>query len=238
VFASTSADAGSAFDAIVEPDGTERDRRTPARWRIGVPRTLAWFGDHDARACYEAAVVGLDALGAELWEVDLSPFLEAGALLYGSALVAARDASFGDFVLRNPFSTDATDAAVHTLVLDAPSDDGPSVFRALRELARLHTSTAGVWSRVDVLVVPTIARHPTIDEARRESIATSRDLGTYTNFVNLLDLAAVAVPAGTRASGLPFGVTLIGPAFSDRALLSLASAFLGEAVEPGPAERR
>jgi allophanate hydrolase len=227
VFATSGADARAAFDTIGEPVAAASERVTPSRWRVGVPGTLAWFGDDDARRCYEGAVVRLEALGAELREIDLSPFLEAGALLYGSALVAGRYASFGEFVLRNP---DSTDPAVRSLLLDAPSHDAPSVFRALQELARLHTSTAGVWTGVDVLAVPTIARHPTIEEAQRESIATSRDLGTYTNFVNLLDLAAVAVPAGTRASGLPFGVTLIAPAFSDRALLSLASAFLREVV--------
>jgi allophanate hydrolase len=227
VFASSSADAGAALATMIEPDLAARERRVPSPWRIGVPATLAWFGDDDARRCYEVAIARLAECGADLCEVDISPFLEAGALLYGSALVAERYASFGEFLLTNP---DAIDPAVHRLVLDAPRHDAPSVFRALQELARLHTSTAGVWNRVDAIAVPTIARHPTIDEALNENIATSRDLGTYTNFVNLLDLAAIAVPAGIRASGLPFGVTLIGPAYSDRSLLSLAATFLGEDV--------
>lgn len=223
VFAASSVDAGTVFDALVAPEPAEP--AAPPRWRIGVPRTLAWFGDDDARGLYEAVVDRSVEHGAERHEIDLSPFLEAGALLYGSALVAGRRAPFGQFVLENPGSVDP---AVQALVLDAPRHDAPSVFRALQELARLHTSTAGVWKNVDALLVPTIARHPTIAHAVTESIATSRDLGTYTNFVNLLDLAAVALPAGTRASGLPFGVSLIGPAFSDRALLTLASTLLGE----------
>ena len=224
VLASSATDSLAVFDVLSEPDHG-RERAVPSPWRVGVPGALAWFGDDDARCRYDAAVARLEARGAELHDIDLSPFLEAGALLYGSALVAQRFASFGEFVLTNP---DALDPSVHTLVLEGPRHDAPSVFRALQDLARLHSSTDGVWSSVDAIVVPTIARHPTIDDAIREPIATSRDLGTYTNFVNLLDLAAIAVPAGTRASGLPFGVTLIGPAFSDRALMALASRFLNE----------
>jgi allophanate hydrolase len=223
VLAASARDARAAFDVLVESDRVATERPVTAPWRIGIPRTLAWFGDTDARDCYEAAITRIAGLGAELHGFDLSPFLEAGALLYGSALVGTRDTTFGAFSL-----TGADIAAVATPVHDAPDHQAPSVFAALDELARLHTATAGVWRHVDSIVVPTIARHPTIADALDHSMVTNRDLGTYPNFVNLLDLAAVAVPAGVRASALPFGVTIIGPACSDRSLLSLAAAFLGE----------
>ena len=223
IFASSARDASLVSDAGGEPDRDLRCRPAPTPWRIGVPRGLAWFADRDSRRCYDAAVARLAAGGAELHEIDLSPFLEAGALLYGSVIVGPRPTAFGGFALEHGTSPRPA----------APVDDAPTVFRSLQELAHLHSATAGIWNHVDALVVPTIARHPTIAAALRNPRAVDRDLGTYTNFVNLLDFAAVAVPAGTRASGLPFGVTLIGPAFSDRALLALAARFL-DAAPPGP----
>jgi allophanate hydrolase len=232
LFATSCADAAIGFAAMAEPESGDA-RSNPSRPRVAVPRTLEWFGDADARACFEAAVVRLEAQGAELHEIDLDPFLEAGGLLYGSALLAERYASFGEFVRDHP---DAIDPAVRTLVLASADHDAPSAFRALHRLTQLRATTSIVWENADAILLPTIARHPTITAALEASIATSRELGTYTNFVNLLDLAGVAVPAGRRSNGLPFGVTFVGAAFSDAALLRLAAAFAGEPL-PAPPPR-
>ena len=127
---------------LVEP----AEPTAPARWRIGVPRTLAWFGDDDARRrSTTRSSIGWTTLGTELRDIDLSPFLEAGALLYGSALVAERCASFGQFVLANPGSVDSS---VQALVLDAPRHDAPSVFRrAARARAVAHVDGGRVEER-------------------------------------------------------------------------------------------
>ena len=228
VFATTCADATVGFDAIAAPAPA---LPSPTRLRVAVPRTLEWFGDTDARSCYEAAVTRLEALGATLFEIDLDPFLEAGGLLYGSALLAERYASFGEFVRAQP---EVVDPAVRELVLASADHDAPSAFRALNRLTELREVTNPLWNDADALFLPTIARQPTVAEAVRESIATSRELGTYTNFVNLLDLAAVAVPAGTRCNGLPFGVTFVGAAYSDAPLMLAAAAFVGEPLPALP----
>ena len=81
-----------------------------------------------------------------------------------------------------------------------------------------------MWRSIDVLITPTAGRHYTIAEVLADPIRLNSNLGYYTNFMNLLDLAAIAVPAGFQADGLPFGVTLAAPAWSDAALCALADA--------------
>jgi allophanate hydrolase len=230
LFATNCADAALGFDVMAEDAGA-CERPSRERARVAVPRTIEWFGDFDARRCYEAAITRLDAQGVALHEIDLDPFLEAGNLLYGSALLAERYASFGEFVRAHP---DAIDPASRELVLASADHTAPDAFRAIHRLTHLRDATSPTWDSIDAIVLPTIARHPTVDHAVRESIATSRELGTYTAFVNLLDLAAIAVPAGKRNTGLPFGITFVGAAWSDHVLLALAATFTGAAL-PEPA---
>ncbi|MCU1428049.1 MAG: allophanate hydrolase [Actinomycetia bacterium] len=231
VFAPSCRDVARVFGVVADRDPDDpyaragTDFPAPAQWRIGVPRTLDWFGDNDAAVCYEAALDALDATGATLVPFDFEPFHEAATLLYESAIIAERYAAFGQFVAADP---DAVDPSVRKIVLEAAGYDGPSAFRALDRLERVHAATKPLWRTIDAMFLPTIARHPTIADALAAPIATSRELGAYTNFVNPLDLAGIAVPAGRRASGLPFGVSFIGPAFADRALLALASTYRDE----------
>jgi allophanate hydrolase len=227
LIANTIADAARVFDAV--DDGGAPERWFASRLRVGVPHTVDWFGDDDARTCFDTAVRRIRALGIELVDVDLAPFHAAAALLYDSALVAERQAAFGSFVEQHP---DEVDPAVREIVLSAAKHDGISVFRAFGRLRELQAATRSVWEAIDVLLLPTIARHPTVEEALARSVAVSRELGTYTNFVNPLDLCAVAVPSGVRANGLPFGVSFVAPAFTDRAVLDLGAAFLDEPPPP------
>jgi allophanate hydrolase len=194
---------------------------------VGVPRTLDWFGDDDAQELFDhtVAAIGAEHPNLHMVIVDIEELLAAGALLYGSALLAERDASFGAFIRSH---REDVDPAVRDLVLSAARSSAADAFRAQQRLTEYRTATAGLWNSIDVLVVPTIARHPTVAEALDDSIATSRQLGTYTTFVNLLDLAAVSFPSGRRASGLPFGVTVIAPAGADGALLRFAAELNGE----------
>jgi allophanate hydrolase len=105
-------------------------------------------------------------------------------------------------------------------------------FRAQYRLADLRRQTEATWDAADVLVVPGAPTIYTRAQMEADPVALNARLGLYTNFVNLLDLAAITVPAGFRPDGIPFGITLIGPAFSDRALAALAARFLGEAPIP------
>jgi allophanate hydrolase len=207
---------------------------SPIARRVGIPKALDWFGDDDARRLFERAQTDLAAgrPDLELVRVDIDMLLAAGELLYGSALLAERYASFGEFIEQHP---DDVDPAVRALVLATKHYDAASVFTAQQRLASYRNATATLWNEIDVLVLPTIARHPSVAEALDDSIATSRELGTYTAFVNLLDLAAISFPIRTRASGLPFGVTAIGPAHTDGTLIRFAARWLGEEVPVLPA---
>jgi allophanate hydrolase len=191
--------------------------------RIGVPApgSLSFDGDPCGAERFELGVDAVRSSGAQLADVDLTPFVTAGALLYGGAFVAERYEAVGPFV-------DAHRADLHPVVgaIIAAARDMPAwrVFRDRTELTRLAGVTAAVWDDIDVLVVPSVPRIPTVEEVLVAPLAVNTMLGTYTNFVNLLDLAAVTVPVGApSASAPPPSVTLIAPAWSDDVLVSLAS---------------
>jgi allophanate hydrolase len=180
--------------------------------RVGVPAALA-----DVPG-------GLDAVrasGAELVDVDITPFLAAGALLYGGAFVAERYEAVGAFVDAHP---DEVHPVVGEIIAAAGRLPAWQVFRDRTELTRLRSLTAAVWDRIDVLAVPSVPRVPTVAEALAEPLAVNSMLGTYTNFVNLLDLCALTLPVGLpSSSGPPPSITLIAPAWSDDVLVSLAA---------------
>ena len=207
----------------------------PTRVRVGVPRELDWFGDRDGPGCFDAAVGALSDAGAELVAVDLDPFLDAGTLLYGSALAAERAAAFGDFAAAHP---DAMDPTVLAIVSAAARHSATDVFDAFERLAECRERTLPTWGSVDAVVVPTIARHPRVDNVLADPFGPNAELGTYTGFVNLLDLCAVAAPAGSRANGLPFGVSVVAPAYAEHVLLALAADLMHEDRTPGARRTR
>ncbi|MFC3001737.1 allophanate hydrolase [Falsiroseomonas tokyonensis] len=181
--------------------------------RLGIPREADLHLDGaEQRAAWEASLARI-ALQATIEEIDLSPFLETARLLYDGAFVAERDAAFGHLVPR---------AAMHPvtqrILAGAARFTATDAFAGLHRLAALRLATQPAWSRMDALLVPTAPNFPTLAELEADPIGPNARLGTYTNFVNLLDLAALAVPACSRPDGLPFGVTLIGPRASDAAL--------------------
>jgi allophanate hydrolase len=227
IFATSGFDAARAL-AFTTPDDVDWTP-VPTRIRVGVPRTLDWFGDDEASARFDAAVATLAVTGAELVDIDLTPFTDAGRLLYGSALVAERASAFGAFAAAHPTTLDPT---VLAIVKDAARHSATDVFEALAALDELRVRSRPTWREVDVIVVPTIARHPTVDQVLADPFGPNAELGTYTSFVNLLGLCAVAVPAGGRANGLPFGVSLVSPAMGEQVLLTLAADLMHE---PWPA---
>jgi allophanate hydrolase len=158
--------------------------------------------------------------------VDVDPFLATARLLYESALVAERLAAFGD-QLDGP----GVDPTVRQIVSAGGRFTATDVFDAQRELARLRSIADRTFVGVDALVLPVTPGHPTLADVAADPVGANARLGVFTNMVNLLDLCAVAVPAGD-ADRLPFGVQLIAPAFADAPLLDLAARWTGEAERP------
>jgi len=226
VFAATTGDASlvrrvaEGFDPADAFSRAGAQRPLSERARIGVPRPgdLEFFGDGEAERLYAAAVARAAGLGHPIVEIDFAPFREAAAALYGGAWVAERLAAVEPFYRANAAAMDPT---VATILGFGDRFTAADAWRAEYRMAELRRAAAATFAAVDALLLPTAPTTYTVAEIAAEPIALNARLGTYTNFVNLFDCAAIAVPAGFRADGLPFGVTLIAPAFTDDALAVL-----------------
>lgn len=229
IFALSAADAATVLDVAKgfdREDAYSREVRlastSTAPLRVGIPDTaqLEFFGDVAYRDAFEAAGKRCADLGAVLVPIDIAPFLEAARLLYEGPWVAERYAAIADLIetrpeVLHPITRDIIASGVKPSAVDA--------FRAQYRLKELQRTTSEVWRHIDMLLLPTAGAIYEIDAVLRDPLRLNSNLGRYTNFVNLLDLAAVAVPAGFRPGGLPFGVTLIAPAGSDHVLLDYAA---------------
>ncbi|UJR38443.1 hypothetical protein I4U23_031111 [Adineta vaga] len=192
-----------------------------AKFRFGVPtqNTREFFGDSENPKLFQNAIDIIQRdLDGEAIPFDLTPFLNVAGLLYKGPWVAERYAAVGHFIDEHQSDTDPI---VHSIISKSKNYSAVDVFNAIYELERLKKQTDKIWENFDVMLVPTAPRTYTIDEINNSPIELNSHLGYYTNFVNLLDLAAIALPAGIRSDGLPFGVTLISHAFTDNALLLL-----------------
>lgn len=190
------------------------------RFGVPLPGQLAFFGDAHNPGLFAAAMARLEALGGTRVEVDFAPFLETARLLYGGPWVAERYHAIGAFIETQPQSVFPVTRAI-TLQGSKPS--AVDAFAALYRLKSLQRQCSPAWDEVDVMLTPTAGFQPTIAAVQADPLQLNTDLGYYTNFMNLLDYAAVAVPAAFRPDGLPFGVTLFAPAGQDAALLELAA---------------
>ena len=232
LFALTAADAATVLDVAGGFDATDVfSRREPQRpprgflgLRVGVPGPgeRQFFGDAAAAALYEAALARTVELGAELVEVEIAPFLATAELLYAGPWVAERTAAVGEFLAAKPDSFWPTTRAV---IETGRRFSAVDAFTGQYRLAEFARVTAPVWDRIDVLLLPTTPTIYRVDELAAEPILLNSRLGTYTNFVNLLDLCGIALPNGFRPDGLPQGVTFLAPAWSDRMLAGLGQAW-------------
>ena len=184
--------------------------------------------DPEARVAYGRAVSRAREVGLETVPIDIEPFLAAGALLYGGAFVAERTAAVGEAMSSFTSPADGIDPVVRTIVLGGLTKTAVDAYNSEYRLAELRVATLPVWERVDALLLPTVPGPATLESVAREPIARNAWLGTFTTFANLLDLAAIAVPVGHRDDGLPAGVQVLGPAWSDDALADAAVLLLGE----------
>ncbi|MGC4988185.1 allophanate hydrolase [Nocardia salmonicida] len=176
------------------------------------------------RTAFTETVAALRDQGLRVTEIDISPLLDAARLLYDGAIVAERYAAVGEFVDKGAPGLDATVAGI---ISAAKELDAHSFAHDLDTLARARTTATTLLAGFDGLLLPTTTEHPSIAEVEADPLAINRRLGTYTNFCNLLDLAAVAVPGKPTADGLPFGVTVVVPAFADQLAVDLAARITG-----------
>jgi len=199
---------------------------------IGVPRReqRLWFGDLESEYLYDKALEKLAEL-ATVVEIDMAPLQEAALLLYNGPWVAERTAAMATLLRDNP---DAVDPTVRTVVEAGWDKSAVGLWNGIYRMAELKRHADDLLEQVDMLVFPTTGTTYRVNELLAAPVALNSNLGAYTNFVNLLDMAAVAAPAGHRANGTGFGLTFIGPADSDRALLTAADAWAATADLPSP----
>jgi allophanate hydrolase len=232
VFAENCSDAARVLDVIAGPDAKDPYSRksspgagaTPwsaSTFRFGIPeeRDLEFFGDNESRQLYAQAIDTLTALGGTAVRFDYEPFREAANLLYKGPWVAERVAAIEPFAKTHSGSMDPT---VAQIIGGASRFSAVDAFRAQYSLETLRRKSEQLFDEVDFLLLPTTPTHYTISQIEAAPIELNSNLGYYTNFVNLLDLAAIAIPAGFTLNKLPFGVSLIGKAFTDRGLLQMA----------------
>jgi allophanate hydrolase len=171
---------------------------------------------------FEVAVARLESLGGRCVPIDFAPFSETAQLLYGGPWLAERYLVIESLLREAP---DALNPVTRRVIAEGARPSAADAFRAQYRLQTLRRTSGRVWNDIDVLVTPSAGTIYPIADVEADPLQLNSNLGFYTNFVNLLDLAAVAVPAGFNDVGLPFGVTLIGPAWSDYELLALAARF-------------
>lgn len=235
VFTNSAADALTISEvvSVYDPLDSFSNKITSAgsireSFRFGVPANLDFAGDPDTPALFAGAVERMKALGGEPVPIDLTAFTDAAKLLYEGPWVAERWAAVGDFVEKNP---DAIFPVTRKILEDSKGWDAASTFKAQYRLRELAREADDVWGKIDVLLLPTTPRLYTIAENLADPFVTNAILGRYTNFMNLLDLAAVAMPAGkARAGRARWGVTIAAPAGWDKVLLDLAGRFCGDDV--------
>lgn len=204
----------------------------PARPRVAVPAPEHLQGMADGwYEAFDAATARLASTGVEIVETDVTPLLEAAQLLYGGAFVAERYAAVGEHLdkHRDLIGTDL-DPTVASIVLAGQARTAADWAADTARLAALGAAARAVLDGCAALLTPTTTWHPTLDEVAADPVGANARMGRFTNFANLLDYASLAVPAGF-VDGLPFGVMLTGPAFSDRALAAVAERFTNPGLD-------
>ena len=180
---------------------------------------LRFFGNEGYRHAFDTVLPCLADIGWTTAEIDYEPLREAADLLYSGPWLAERLVALTPFIDEHPESMLPVTRQIIARGRDYSAAD---CFRAAYRLEELRTAWAAAWEGCDLLMVPTAGTIYTLDDVAADPLTTNTNLGYYTNFVNLLDLCAVAVPSARTSDGLPFGVTLIGRAGADRELLSAA----------------
>ena len=246
IFAARTADAALAASVAQAYDAADfMSRQLPdagvaapgKTFTVGVPRhdQRQFFGDAAAQAAYEADLETLAALGGEIEEIDFEPFHAVARLLYEGPWVAERYHAVRNLIESNP---SALHPVTHKIISGASKISAVDTFDAIYKLANMKRQVAATIDRLDCFAVPTLPAAYTVAEVEADPVQLNSNLGTYTNFVNLLDMAAISVPVGERSDGLPSSLTLIGPAGSDAFLAGVAQRLESGVIEANGSDTR
>jgi allophanate hydrolase len=252
VFALTVEDAYRVFRIAARPDASDPYSKAvpapplsarPAALTVGVPAKAdrRFFGDVAMEAGYDAALALMSSLGCRIVELPFADFYATAALLYEGGWVGERYAAVGEFMEAHP---NALHPVTSAIIGGARTLTAADTFKGMYRLQEFKAKLAPVMASVDLLCVPTAPTHYGIEAVLADPIATNSRLGTYTNFVNLIDMCGMAVPTGTLSNGLPMSVTLLAPAGRDALVAAVASDIhaasgltLGATGWPRPAAR-
>jgi allophanate hydrolase len=240
IFSGTCAEAELVLKVVAGTDPTDAFSRAASptsaqvlpleSLRIGIPDQLNFFGNRDAESLFKAACDRVRKMGASIVTIDYAPFRRAGELLYDGPWVAERLLTPGNLLHENP---EALRPEIRSILQSGSRYSATDAFRGWYQLAEFRRQAREHWTRMDALLVPTTGTIYRIKEIEADPIQLNRNLGLYTTFVNLLDLSALAVPAGLLPSGLPWGVTFIAPPFHEARLLELGAAFHNHVLSEG-----
>jgi allophanate hydrolase len=240
IFSLTTDDAMTALAAMAGPDAADpysRDRPPapmtafPGHLRLGVPRNgqLIFFGDKASEAAYGEALKRWTALGATLVEFDLEPFYETARLLYEGPWITERYLVIRNLLASSP---EAIHPVTREITLPGARISAADTFAALYRLQALRGTSNRTFTDIDALVLPTAPTAYSTAQVLANPIELNSRLGTYTNFVNLLDLCGLALPSAIRADDIPFGITLLAPGGQDARLASIGRVFHADTALP------
>jgi allophanate hydrolase len=246
VFALTIDDAALALAAIAGPDAGDPYSRArtfgsvgamPSGVRIGVPLKgqRVFFGDGKAAHAYDEALARLGKLGAVISEIDIEPFYETARLLYEGPWLAERYLTIRSMLASSP---EAIHPVTRAITLEGARPTAADAFAAFYKLEELRRVRDHVFRTTDALALPTMPTVYTVEQVLADPLQLNSRLGTYTNFVNLLDLCGLAVPATMRPDGVPSGITLLAPAGNDAALAAIGRVFHADTGLPLGATKR
>ncbi|KAA8387275.1 allophanate hydrolase [Acetobacter tropicalis] len=235
LFTATAAEASRLLGLVARHDPRDDFSRHNPAWndatafgdiepgfRFGVPKVTEFFGDDESAALFAASITTLKNMGGTEVSLDFNPFLEAARLLYEGPWVAERYLVAGPLITKNP---EAVLPVIHDVLEKAPHYSALDHYKALYRLQHLKMACDALMADLDFVITPSMPHPVTLNDLYREPVEANSKLGWYTNFMNLLDYAAVAVPASFMTNGLPWGITLFGRAFTDQYLLSVANKF-------------
>jgi allophanate hydrolase len=238
IFALNTADAAAVLAVAAQFDPADSYAKVIAKPTaqalriIGVPRAdqLKFFGDDGYAALFEQVKADAVTQGLQLVEIDFAPFLAAATLLYSGPWVAERYQVVAELLTSQP---EAVLPVIRQIVAPALQMSAVQTFAAFYRLADLKRACDQISHSVDAILTPTVGTLYTVQQMLADPLQLNSNLGYYTNFMNLLDYAAIAIPAGQRDDGMPFGITLFAPSGQDWNLLELATRWSNTAQDLG-----